>query len=111
MTKNKQEDKPKKASKPVFKQGDQVFFTAFLKQDKQKFYLCRGILEKCPGKQERQLFKVKIIGVANKPVGGKESFDQSSLLGRVITKKFKELHKDVPFFMKPSAWIEVTSAK
>lgn len=107
IAEKKSKPRPKRTS--PFKTGMEVFFTAFLKKDKQKFYLCRGILEKCPAERERQLFKVKIIAVATKPIGGPESFDQSCLINRVITKKFKELHKDVSFFMRPDAWIEVAT--
>ena len=108
----KKPNKPKqKERRSVFKQGEQIFFTAFLKQDRQKFYVCRGIIEKCPDNKERQLFRVKILAVASKAVGGKESFDQSFLLGKTITKKFNELHKEIPFFMQPSAWIKVTSTR
>ena len=78
-----------------------------MKQNKQRFYLCKGMIEKCPGGNERQIFKVKIVAVGNKAIGGPEEFDQSALLGRSITKKFKELHKEIPFFMQPSGWIEV----
>jgi len=86
-----------------------VYFTAFLKQEKQKFYLCKGTIEKCPESNDRQIFRVKIVAIGNKAIGGPEEFDQSALLGRSITKKFRELHKDIPFFMQPPSWIEIPS--
>ena len=91
----------------IFHVGDELYFTAFLKQDKTKFYVCKGIIDKVPGEKERQLFRIKIIAVANKAIGYEEEFSQSSLIGRIITKQFKELHIDIPFFMKPSEWITI----
>lgn len=93
--------------KPFFKQGEEVFFTAFIKPRETAFFICRGQLEKCPDQKERQIFKVKVLAIASKAVGSKEEeSSQSLLLGRTITKKFKELHKQIPFFMEPSKWLE-----
>ena len=108
MSKKPQKDKqqPKK-KKQFFKEGQSVYFTAFLKQNKDRFYLCKGKIEACPGPKERQVFKVKIVAVGNRAIGGPEEFSQSALLGRSISKKFRELHKNIPFFMEPPGWIEL----
>lgn len=88
-------------------EGMEVFFTAFLKQDKEKFYVCKGVVIQAPQAKERQVYKVKITSVAIHPVGGEDSYHQSSLLGKQITKKLSELSKEPPEFMKPSGWIQV----
>lgn len=105
--------KPEKKKRRFFKKGDQVYFSAFTKQDKETFYMCRGTIKKIPSENERQVFKVKILSVGNAPIGGepKQNLPQCSLLNRTITKKFKELHKDVSQFMKPVGWIEVVPSK
>lgn len=111
MSKPQKDKQLPKKKKLFFKEGDPVYLTAFLKQNKQRFYLCKGLIEKCPGEKEHQIFKVRIVAIGNKAIGGPESFDQTALLGRSIAKKFKELHKDIPFFMQPSSWIEVKPSK
>lgn len=108
--KQPQQEKPKPKKKmEFFKKNQSVYFTAFLKQNKNRFYICKGVIEECPQPNERQIFKVKIVAVGNRAIGGPEEFSQSALLGRSISKKFRELHKTIPFFMEPPGWIEVPS--
>lgn len=111
MSKDSPKKQEKKHKPRFFKKGDQVFFHAFTKQHKDTFYMCRGIIEKVPPENERQVFKVKILAVGDRPIGGAplNNLPQSSLLNRTITKKFKELHKEVTPFMKPPGWLKVVS--
>ena len=89
----------------------EVFFTAFLKQNKEKFYVCKGIITKSPQAKERQIYRVKITAVAVHSVGGEDSYNQSILIGKEITKKLSELSKEPPEFMKPSGWIQVIKSE
>lgn len=85
-----------------------TYFTAFLKQNKDIFYVCGGIVVKTPDSKDRQVYKVKIDEVSLSSVGQtEERYDQATLLGRVITKKLTELNKEPPDFMKPKGWIRV----
>jgi hypothetical protein len=95
-----------KKSKPQFSEGDLVYFTAFLKKDKDTFYLCRGHITECPP-NNKQPYKVKIKSVGCRPVGGDDCLDQASLLGRTISKKTNELTKQPLEAMVPPGWIEV----
>ena len=68
-----------------------------------------AIILECPSAQDRQIYKVKIVAVGDRPVGGKPIVKQAALLGRVITKKARELNRDYPAFMCPPGWIEMKS--
>ena len=99
---------PRKEYKPRrLRDGTEVFFTAFLKQDKEKFYVCKGVVVQSPEAKERQIYKVKVVAIATHSIGGEETLHQSNLLGKQITKKLSELSKEPPEFMKPSGWIQV----
>lgn len=87
--------------------GDIVFFTAFLKQDKTKFFVCRGKVIKTPEKKERQVYRVKIEAVATHSVGGPDEFNQASMIGMTITKKFIDLQAEIPEFMRPKSWVGI----
>lgn len=89
-----------------FKKGDLVHFSAFLKKDKNIFYLCRGYITEAPN-SIKQPFKVKIKGVGSHAIGGKENLNQAALLGRIISKKIDELVKEPNSMMIPPGWIEV----
>lgn len=104
------DNKKKKKKRPMirFKKGEELFFTAFLKKDKDTFYVCRGRVLQCPAQNERQLYKVRIIAVADRAVGGKPGVvKQGTLLGLTITKRPRELQRDIPAFMVPPEWIEL----
>jgi len=91
---------------------EEVYFTGYLRGKEEIFYLCKGKIIQLPLKKERLVFKVSIIGVATHSVGNKTAtWDQSILLGKTITKKLTELHKTIPEFMKPDAWIGVTKGE
>lgn len=94
-----------------FNKGDEVLFTAFLKSNKNEFYMCKGIIEQTPQETQKNNFKVRVIAVADAPVGGEQVVKQAQLLGRTITKKYNELFKEVAEFMKPKAWIQIVSDK
>jgi hypothetical protein len=104
VSKSKQK---KKSKKPYFKEGQEVYLTAFMKKDKKVFYVCRAVVLQCPGPQDRQVYKVKIVAVGDRPVGGTPVVKQGALLGRTITKRTSELQKELPAFMCPPGWIEL----
>lgn len=86
------------------------YFTAFLKKDgKEVFYVCYGQVVKFPDKKEKQIFKIRIEGVGLNPVGEKtETFSQATLIGKIITKKLTDLQSELPAFMAPKGWIQIT---
>jgi hypothetical protein len=96
----------KKEYKPRYKKGDEVYLTAFLKKEKSTFYMCRAVVEQAPKQGERQVYKARIVAIGDRPIGGKPVVKQAQLLGLVVTKSTKELHKDPPAFMCPPEWIE-----
>ena len=89
-----------------FKKDQEVYLTAFLKEEKGVFYVCRGLVKSVPGPNERQVFKVQIVAVADRAIGGSKVVRQAKLLGLVCTKKTKELQGILPHFMVPSNWID-----
>ena len=97
----------RKTTVSTFKKGQEVFMTAFIKKDKNKFYVCRAVIDSIPQKNERQVYKVKIVAVGDRAIGGKPVVEQASLLGLTVTKSAKELHHDLPTFMVPPNWIEI----
>jgi len=100
-------DKPKKKiQKARFKKGQEIFLTAFLKEEKGVFYVCRGTIEEVPGPDERQIYKVKIIAVADRAIGGSKVVHQARLLGLVCSKRPRELNDQPPDFMMPKNWID-----
>lgn len=86
--------------------GDQVYFTAYLKQNPSAFYMCRGIVERCPEQDVRRYFKVKVLSIGDRPIGGKPVVEQATLLGTIISKTAEELSKELAPFMRPPDWIE-----
>lgn len=96
----------KKEWKTRFKKGQYVYLTAFLKEDKGIFYVCKGIVQEVPGSNERQVYKVKIVAVADRALGGPKVVQQARLLGLICTKRTRELHGELPVFMQPKAWID-----
>jgi len=85
--------------------GDIVYFTAFLRKDKDKFYLCKGqIKEVCEGKPLR--FRVMVEAVGDRSVGNKSpTTRQKALLSLAITKKKTELHGELPQLLAPKEWL------
>lgn len=96
----------KKEWKTRFKKGQYVYLTAFLKEDKGIFYVCKGIVQGVPGPNERQVYKVKIVAVADRALGGPKVVQQARLLGLICTKRTRELHSELPVFMQPKVWID-----
>jgi hypothetical protein len=86
--------------------GDKVYFTAYLKSDKEKFFLCGGLITAVT---PRQSYKVRIDQVATHSVGEKEglTYPQTILLGQEITKKATELTDSVANFMTPTGWVMI----
>lgn len=105
--------KKKKKNKPkypplAYRVGDEVFINAFLKTIKGKFFVCKCNIEQTPQPNQRRVYKVKIVSVADHAVGDKRSTPtQASLLGRVITKRENEMTQTIPDFMMPKAWIDL----
>lgn len=103
----KKEDKSKHPS-PLYQKGQVVYINAFLKSEKGKFFVCKCLIEEIPQPNQRRVYKVKIVAVADKALGVKVSTPaQASLLGRVITKRENEMVKEIAPFMLPKAWITV----
>ena len=99
--------KPDKKSKnPRFNKGQQVFVNAYMSKKENEYFMCMGTIEECPNGKKR-LFKIKIRAVADRPVGGPPCDEQATLLGRTISKKYEELHKELPPFLVPGGWIEI----
>lgn len=98
--------KPKeKTRKPPFGKGDLVYFTAYLKKNPGAFYMCQGVVDRMPEQGVRKYWKVKVIAVGDRPVGGKPLIDQTTLLGMTLSKKTRELSKVLAPFMQPPDWI------
>lgn len=97
--------------KRLFKEGDEVYFSAFHKSNKEKFYICKGKIVKVPADNERQSFKVQVTAVGLTSVTGESNpqLVQTDLLNNIITKQFKELHKEISPFMQPKGWIAIVS--
>jgi hypothetical protein len=93
----------------LFREGQELYATAFFKDQKNVFYLCKVVVTQVPQANERRLYKVKIVSVAENAVGQKKDLvpEQASLLNRVITKRENELNTQVPLFMMPKGWITV----
>lgn len=98
--------KQKKPWKTAFKKGQEVYLTAFLKEDKKTFYVCKGVVEEVPGPGQRQVYKVKITAVADRPIGGPPVVKQARLLGLNCTKRTRELHYQLSSWMCPPNWID-----
>ena len=99
-------EKPKKSWTPAFKKNQEVFFTVFLKEDKNTFYVCKGLVQDIPGPNERQAYRIRIIAIGNRPVGGKPVIRQARLLGLVVTKRTREVARYLNPFMTPKIWID-----
>lgn len=95
---------------PLFKVGEEVHLVAFLQGKPVTYYVCKAIVEKTPGPEDRRIYKVRVIAVAEKAVGGKIVAvpPQACLLNRVITKRENELNKTMAAFMLPKRWITVS---
>jgi hypothetical protein len=96
-------------SSPKIQKDQHVFLTAFLKKERSQFYVCKAIVEHVPDKNTRQIYKVRIVAVSDRPVGGSPVVKQAQLLGLTIVKSAKELHCELPIFMRPHNWIEKDS--
>lgn len=96
----------KKKQKAKFKKGQEVYLSAFLKEEKGVFYICKGIVEEVPGPNERQIYKVKITAVADRAIGGPKIVRQARLLGLVCSKRARELNDQLANFMVPESWID-----
>jgi hypothetical protein len=95
-----------KPRKPKFKKDQQVYLTAFLKEERGVFYVCKGIIQEVPGPSERQVYKVKIVAVADHAIGGPPVVRQARLLGLNCIKRTRELNNELAVFMTPSKWID-----
>lgn len=92
-------------NKEHYNKGDEVYFTAFLKKNKNRFYACQGeVLEIAGGNPPS--FKVRVKSVASKAFCSKgETTIQKALLGSVITKKKNEIYLNLATFMEPEEWL------
>lgn len=95
-----------KHSKKKFSKGQQVFINVYLSKGTNEYFMALAKIEEVPSGKKR-LFKVKIHAVADRSIGGPPSDKQATLLGRIVSKKYEELHKELPPFMTPGGWIEV----
>lgn len=88
-----------------FSPKDIVFFTAYLKDNPSAFYVCEGIVERVPEPGVRKYYKVKVTSIGDRPVGGSPIVKQASLLGTILSKKAKELTRELSPFVRPPCWI------
>jgi len=95
----------KQSRRPPFSVGDTVYFTAFLKEDPDLFYICQGEITKTPG-GERNSFRVRVKAIGNHAIGKDKSECQKVLIGRAMNKKGKELSKALSPFMVPKTWLK-----
>lgn len=100
------EDKRKDKRKLAFVKGDIVYFTAYLKKNPSAFYMCRGQVERLPEEGVRRYYKVKVIAIGDRSVGGRPVVEQTTLLGMILSKRGKEISKILAPFMEPPDWIE-----
>lgn len=96
--------KEKKAYRPEYKVGDTVYFTAYLKKEREKFYVCKGVIQGTPD-ETHHLYKVKIVGISDRAVGSDPVVKQASLLGVTISKKGREMSRNLSPILTPQAWI------
>lgn len=89
-----------------FSKGQTVYFTAFLKKDKNTFYVCKGEILEVPQANERHVYKVKVQAISDRPIGGKPIVEQAQLLGITVTKRTRELTTQLNPFMTPTNWID-----
>jgi len=92
----------KKRSRKPFEIGDTVYFTAFLHDDPDTFYVCQGEITKTPG-GDRNSFRVRVKAIADQAIGKSQSDCQKVLIGRAMNKKGKELTKSLGL-LAPKAW-------
>ena len=90
-----------------FRKGDTVYALGFVKAHKGKHFVCKGQVVQTPEKGKRPVYKIKVVAVADSPVGGKFVVEQAVLLNKVITKHIDELHRDLNTFMAPPNWITI----
>lgn len=95
-----------KPHKKKFTKGQQVFINAYLSKKENEYFMAMAEILEVPNGKKR-LFKVKILAVADRPVGGPPCDKQATLLGRTVSKKYEELHKELPLFLTPGGWIEI----
>lgn len=95
----------KKYAPPQYKKGQLVYVVAYLKGQEGKFYVCQAEIEETPQPDQRRLYKVKIMAVGDRAIGGEPTPTQASLLGRTITKRENEITRDLAPFMAPPKWI------
>ena len=95
-----------KPNNKTFVKGQQVFVNAYLSRKQNEYFMCFGTVTEIPKKNQR-LYKIQINAVADRSVGGPPSDKQAALLGRTISKKYDELHKELPSFLTPGGWIEI----
>jgi hypothetical protein len=87
-----------------FSVGDEVYFTAFMKETPDLLYVCKGKVTKVPDGKDVKAYRILVTQVADRRIGGKPSDEQKALLGRAINKKQRELHKELGPIMLPKCW-------
>lgn len=88
-----------------FKQGREVFFHAFTKQDPETLFVCRGEITKTPDGEKNRSYRVRINAVSDKSVTGQVAEQQKSLIGRAITKRRSELTLRLGSIFQPKTWL------
>ena len=66
----------------------------------------RATTTSVPGQDKSYTYKVNITSVSDRPIGSNPVVKQASLLGRVITKKSRELCRELSPMFTPSVWID-----
>lgn len=86
---------------------ESVYVTAFPKKERGTFFVCEGeILEFIKSANNKDLCKIRIVNVAEKPLCGDVEANPRHLLGKVVTKSFKDISKQLYPMMTPKKWIK-----
>lgn len=91
--------------KDPFVQGREVFFHAFIKQDPETLFVCKGEITKTPDGEKNRSYRVKVSAVSDKSITGKVCEEQKALIGRAITKRRSELTLRLGSIFQPKSWL------
>ena len=88
-----------------FKQGDIVYFTAFIQGKPDVLYVVQAEVTKVPDGDTIKAYRVRITAVADRAIGGKPSTEQKALIGRAMNKRSREMCKQLGPIMLPKVWL------
>ena len=105
MKPKSEEQQKRRYAPPEYRLDDIIYITAFLKEEKSKYFICQASIVEVPKPDQRRLYKVKITAVADRAIGSLPTPIQACLLGRTITKRENEITREISPFMAPPQWI------